>query len=157
MSANAANRETVRDAIATGLGTALVGDGLPCAEVLNYDKGLIDLAPSLRVLSGGSARNQHGQGSENYRNKFRIVLRWYVPDASTDDSWTELNVEDTLDEIDRRVANWVMDNINTANWHRLMYPLEQMSTIAPAMPVKDAGGNVYMMEETVLIAEVYDA
>lgn len=155
MSSAAANRETVRDALASLLETALVGVGLPCSEVLNYDSPDIR-ATSLRVLSGGSSRKQFGMGSTKYHNRFKFILRWFVKAASAADGWTELHVEDTLDLVDKLVADVVMDNQQTANWKKLMYDADQMSMIAPAVPVTDTSGKPYMMEETVLIAEVYD-
>ena len=123
--------------------------------MLNYDNAEI-LAPSVRVLSGGSRRVLHGLGTEKYRNFFRIVIKVYVAAASSDNSWTEQNVEDTLDEIDKRIADVVMDNTNNTTWDKLEYEEGRMSTIAPAVAVRDAGGVAYLLEEHVLIAEVFD-
>jgi hypothetical protein len=154
MAADAKNREATRDALAALLSAALTGAGNPAQEVDAYEKGLIDVAPLLQVLSGGSSRRQHGMGTSKWSSRFRLVVRVFVPDADTAQSWTEQDVEDRLDLIDKEIGDVIADNRSNATWHYLDYEEGRFSVIAPA---KDTGGKTFMMEEHYLIAEVYDA
>jgi hypothetical protein len=70
MTANTANRETVRDAFATLLGTALVGTGLPVSVVYNYPIGKIDQTPTVYVSSSGTARQRAGIGDNRWNSYF---------------------------------------------------------------------------------------
>lgn len=154
MTANSTNRETARDALATLLNAAMVGVGKPGQEVTNYEKGQITSAPLTQVVSGGSLRRQHGMNREKWANKFRLIVRNFVPDADASASWTEQNVEDRLDWMEQVTANVIADNRSTANWHYIDYD-DAMSVI---MPARDNGsGKTYMVEEIPIIVEVYDA
>jgi hypothetical protein len=153
MAANSKNREEARDHLATLLTAAMTGASNPGQEVTNYEKGLIEAVPLTQVFSGGSGRSQHGMNREKWRNRFRLIVRNIVPDASTDESWSEQDVEDRLDLMEKTVADVVADNRETAYWRYIDYEEGAMSTIAP---VRDAGGNTYMMEELSLIVTAYD-
>lgn len=157
MASDAANREACRDALATLLAAELVTELEEAQAALNYQAGTLVMSPVVMVVSAGTLRKQAGMNSERHANKFRFLVKVYVADAATADGWTEQNVEDALDLLNKRVADVVMDNRSPAQnasvpWTRL-YLEEAFSTITAA---PDLGGNPYLIEATPVIAEVYD-
>lgn len=118
-----ADREVVRDALAGLLTTALVGTGKPCKEVVGYKPSTITKAPLVAVLSAGAKRGYDSVGHMAAIFYFAIVS--FVPDADAASSWTENNVEDRLDAIEKAIAGVVEANRSTANWTDLDYSDEQ--------------------------------
>lgn len=153
MTASSTNRETVRDALATLLQSALVGTGKPVQEVTAYERGEIGASPLIMVLSGGSRRKQHGMNREKWKNHFRLVVRVIVKDADAGESWTEQNVEDSLDLIEKGIADVLADNrgasppTSAIPWNYITFE-DGFSIIGP---VKD---RPYILEELSIIAEV---
>ena len=99
--ANAANRETVRDALTTLLSTALTGVGNPVQSVYGYHISEFGgdgfESPVVLVLSNGSRRERRGLGTQVYRTFFQLSVLVFVSDAIAAESWTDANVEDRLD------------------------------------------------------------
>jgi len=146
----AANRESVRDEIATGLGTVLVGTGLPAAQVLNHKAGKNDMAagtPLVAVLSAGSTRTRMtGQG---VRSTFKFEIHTLVLSVSDDSStWTEANAEDRLDLIDKTVADWFESNPKGTNYGYAALDESSIDEVA-------VGGESYLLEVTPVTVEVY--
>jgi hypothetical protein len=126
MTANTANRETIRDAFATLLQTALTGTGKPVYAVYNYLKGVItieDGSPLVMVTSGGTARQRAGIGDARWNSYFILQVFTFIRDADAANNWTEQNVEDALDAIDKAIADVVADNRNNANWNDIRFSL----------------------------------
>lgn len=123
MSANTTNRETVRDAFATLLETALTGSGNPVQAVYNYPIGVINETPVVCVASSGTARKAPGVGDARWNSYFAIDIYTFVKDADEENGWTEQEVEDTLDLIDKKIADCIADNRANANWHNITYSL----------------------------------
>ena len=123
MTANTCNRETVRDAFAALLNTALVGTGLPVSVVYGYPIGKIAQTPTVCVASSGTARQRAGIGDSRWNSYFVLEVFTFVADADGS-SWTEANVEDQLDLIDKKIADCVADNRNNANWNDIRFSLQ---------------------------------
>jgi len=127
VTANTANRETVRDAFAALLNTALVGSGLPVSVVYAYPIGKIEQTPTVCVASSGTARQRAGIGDSRWNNYFVLEVFTFVRDADTAGSWTEAQVEDQLDLIDKKIADCVADNRVNANWNNISFAMDSAS------------------------------
>lgn len=117
MAANARNRANVRTNLQTLLTAALVGDGLPCNAVYAWNtSNWQHEAPVVTVASSGSQRQGRYLGSDKYRHSaFLFVATIYVRDTNSSGDVT------TLDDIERRIANVVMDNKTSADWQDLIF------------------------------------
>jgi len=127
MTANTVNRETVRDAFATLLNTALVGVGLPVQAVYNYPLGVITETPVVCVASSGTARQRAGIGDSRWNSYFVLEIFTFVRDADAAGGWTEAQVEDQLDLIDKEIADCVADNRVNANWNNISFVMDNES------------------------------
>lgn len=125
MSANTVNRETVRDAFAALLSAGLVGSGLPVQAVYGYLIGKIEETPVVVVTSAGTARMRAGIGDARWNSYFVLQVLTFVRDADAANGWTEANVEDTLDLIDKKIADIVADNRNNANWNNITFSINE--------------------------------
>lgn len=154
--ADAATRETVRKALAGLLEAALVGTGLPVESV--YDRHVSEFgasgfeSPVVLVLSGGSQRERRGLGSQVYRSFFRLDVLVFVSDAISAESWTDADVEDRLDLIEKQIADVLAENRSTTNWQDIKHETG-FTNIVPAK----LGGHSYKMETIPVIVEVHDA
>jgi len=137
MAANTVNRETVRDAFATLLNTALVGTGLPVSIVYNYPIGKIEQTPTVYVASSGTSRQRAGIGDSRWNSYFVLDVLTFVRDADAASGWTEANVEDTLDLIDKEIADCVADNRVNANWSDIRFSLQPDAIPEPSIIVTD--------------------
>lgn len=137
MSANTVNRETVRDAFASLLNTALVGVGLPVSVVYNYPIGKIEQTPTICVASSGTARQRAGIGDARWNSYFVLEVYTFVRDADASASWTEANVEDQLDLLDKSIADVIADNRNNANWNDIRFSIDPASIPEPSEIITD--------------------
>lgn len=153
MAADVRNREVSRDALAALLSTALTGSGKPVVEVFGYKpRTLSGRGPYVLVLAAGTRRAKKAIGSVKRKNHFRLLIVTLVLDASADDSWTPQQVDDTLDLVDKEIADTIADNERTNDWHNLDLD-DEFSVIAPT---KEFGAN-YMSESRIALVEVHDA
>ena len=113
----ATSRETVRDALVTLLGAALVGDGLPAKTVTGSKVTTLQgKTPLVSVLSTGSERNPLTfQGNVS---AFHLEVQTWVLQAC--DGWTNAQAEDALDTIESLVVGVYETNRRTANWEIVM-------------------------------------
>lgn len=152
MSADAANRETSRDALATLLDAGMTN----AQEVHGYLKGdLGGLSPIIMVTSVGTTRKGHGIGTSKFLSRFRFAVLIFVRDydPTWDENYTEQEVEDTLDLLDKELADVIADNRGDDAWEYLS--LEEGYTEVTS--VTDEGGIAYMVEPHFVIAKVVDA
>ncbi len=121
MPADAANRSDARDALYTLFNTALVGTGKPVQAVYGYKVGKIEESPVVVIASSASKRSASGMNDTRWRNEFIFEVFTFVRDAVEDNNaWTEADVEDTLDLIDKEIADVIADNRNSpSNWSYL--------------------------------------
>lgn len=148
-----ANREAARDALATLLTAALVGTGKPVQAVYNYRLGKFSASPVVMVLSGGSYRKPRGMSSTKYENFFYLTVMVWIADADAASGWTELDVEDKLDDIENRIAQVIADNRKTANWEDIQHKPGEPSVILNAVT---KAGQPYVLEQISLEVKVYD-
>lgn len=137
MAANTVNRETVRDAFAALLQTALVGSGLPVSVVYNYPIGKITQTPTVVVASSGTARQRAGIGDTRWNSYFVLEVFTFVRDADEASGWTEANVEDQLDLIDKEIADVVADNRVNTNWNNISFVIDPAAIPEPSEIVTD--------------------
>ena len=155
MSANAASRETGRDALTTLLTTALVGTSLPVQEVRNYlslDFG--GLTPVVQVVAAATpVRERYGIGTAKFKTRFRYEVQIFVIDAVIGDtSWTRQSVEDRLDLIEKMIADVVADNRNNPPiWNDLKHAPDTQPLLRVSV-----GGDDYWLETVLLEMEVTD-
>lgn len=153
MAANTANRETARDALTALFTAALVGAGKPVQAVYGYQASDFDgQSPVVVVLSSGVYRMRYTLKSTRYKSFFNLEVIVFVADAISDDSWTDANVEDKLDEVEKEIADVLADNrFNNSKWSDIRMS-DEGSQILPA----NVGGDSYKMEVIPIIAEVID-
>jgi len=130
MAADTTNRETVRDALASLLSSALTGTGKPVQAVYNYPIGKIEETPVVYVASSGTARQRAGVGDARWNSYFVFEVATFVRDADAANGWTENEVEDQMDLIDKEIADCIADNRVSANWNNISFSLDNESVPA---------------------------
>lgn len=135
MPAASVNRETCRDALASKLNTALVPT--IAAAVYGYQVGdPAGLWPFVVVVSDGSKRGQWTSGAAKSRNFFKLTIMGFVPAAESASGWTEAEVDDKLDLIDKTLSDVLADNRGKKNDATLPWDYielaDDFSTIRPA-------------------------
>lgn len=143
----ASNRETARDALATLIGTAMVGSGKPIQAVYNYrpaDFG--GQSPVVTVSSSGSERQR--LSAQGGRASFYVQIDWFVL-YNDRASWTEDLAEDRLDLIESSMAEILSISQETYPWFALDYV--DRSVRADVV----VGGVEYARESVTIRAEVY--
>jgi hypothetical protein len=104
------NRETLRDALAALLTTALVGTGLPAQHVYGYPIGDFGAeSPVVVVGSAGSERVRETTSSK-WRDWFHLDVFVFVVCVDAGTTWGEDDAEDALDLIEKEIADALIDN-----------------------------------------------
>ena len=150
----AANRETVRDAVATLLEDGLTGTGNPVQAVYNCQVGDFDgQSPVVVVSSGGSARP--AMTFQGNRATFWVNVHVFVL-YSDEGDWGEDDAEDRLDLIEKEIAGIVETNRGpTDYWQKLAYG-ERMSGMGRTQTGSVVvGGLEYRTELIEMQAEVF--
>lgn len=139
MAANAKNRKAARHLIGTGLTAKLVGSGLPCKTVFDYRGNWEGQAPCLMVLTVSSDRAERFLGTGNLNSDFVFNLTWIVPDQDSAAGYTSAMSDDTLDDIEKLVSDWVADNNKSAEWsdlHRIKGQPSSVDDFVKGKPYK---------------------
>lgn len=114
----ATDRADARDAIASLLGAALVGAGLPVKTVTAHKvERLEGETPLVVVLSQGSARER--MTFQGNRATFYFLVQVWVLQSGT--GWTQAQAEDALDDIEARIAAEYEANQQGTYWEILAY------------------------------------
>ena len=155
MSANTASRQPSRERVATLLEAVLVPGTLKAVYpyLVADPSGLV---PFICVSSDATLRSQYTKGTVKNRAHFRLLVLHFLLAPDIASGWTEQNVEDHLDDVDRQVANVISDNRGKANdptlpWNYLSLT-EDYSQIFPL----SIGGVKYWVEKRSVIVEVID-
>lgn len=136
-----ANRQTIRETIASGLSAAVTS----AQAVYTHASGdIAGQSPVLRVLSAGSLRQPLSQRGN--RALFYLTIQVWVLYADPDAGYTEQNAEDALDQIENQIAAWLASSNSIA----------QVINFAgrSAVTAVDLGGEAYMVEEIPLEVSV---
>lgn len=141
------NRETVRDAMAALLNTALVGTGLPVQAVYAYRVGdLGGQSPVVVVSSAGSERPR--MTAAGGRTTVLLQADVFVL-YSDEDAWGEDEAEDRLDLIEKTIAETIHSSQVTANWQAVDYAAQSERVDV------EVGGLEYAREMILLRVEVF--
>jgi hypothetical protein len=141
------NRETVRDAMAALLNTALVGTGLPVQAVYAYRVGdLGGQSPVVVVSSAGSERPRMTAAGGRTTVLLQVDVFVLYSDEGT---WGEDDAEDRLDLIEKTIAETLHDNQVTTNWQAVDYAARSERVDV------EIGGLEYAREMIPLRVEVY--
>jgi hypothetical protein len=141
------NRETVRDAMAALLNTALVGTGLPAQAVYAYRVGdLGGQSPVVVVSSAGSERPR--MTAAGGRTTVLLQVDSFVL-YSDEGTWGEDDAEDRLDLIEKTIADTLHANQATTNWQAVDYAAQSERVDV------EVGGLEYAREMILLRVEVY--
>ena len=141
------NRETVRDAMAALLNTALVGTGLPVQAVYAYRVGdLGGQSPVVVVSSAGSERPRMTAAGGRTTVLLQVDVFVLYSDEGT---WGEDDAEDRLDLIEKTIAETLHDNQVTTNWQAVDYAARSERVDV------EVGGLEYAREMILLRVEVY--
>ena len=150
----AANREAVRDAVATLLEDGLTGTGNPVQAVYNHQVGdFAGQSPVVVVSSAGSGRP--AMTFSGNRATFWLNVHVFVL-YSDEGDWGEDDAEDRLDLIEADIAGIVDTNRGpTDDWQKLGYG-ERMSGAGRSQTgAVVVGGLEYRTELIPLQAEVF--
>jgi hypothetical protein len=148
------NRELVRDEIATGLGAAIAGSGLPVSTVYNHMPDKLDgESPVLLVLARNIKRKIAGMGVQRYDNEIGLEVQALVYEGSEDQPLTAAQREDKLDEIEQAVAAWCATHQIGTYYRALKYTRNESTEI---QSIKYIDGNPYLMEITNIDVEAPD-
>ena len=155
MAANAISRQVIREEIASRATTALTAGAGPFQTIYSDNRRTWKgESPVLVILSEGTAREPLGMGNIQYWNRMRFSFLIFVLEADEKDAnWTEANVEDKVDECEKEVSDFIMDNRQAVGFWLNLLPDGDFSAILPAT----VGGESYRMEILTVIAEVPDA
>ncbi len=152
MASSVISRETIRDKWADILTTALVTTPV-VSTVYNYQAGNFGgRSPVIRVLVGGSERRQSALGASLSDSRVQIQIELFVKKADTGNSWSEPDVDDTLDDVEKAVADVIADNRQIDGFWNYAEQAEGLSVITP---FTDIGGNPYLREIIPIIVSVY--
>jgi hypothetical protein len=114
----ATSRKDSRDALATLLEAALVGDGLPVKTVSAHkEERLEGNSPLVVVLSRGSGRERLSFAGD--RATFEFLVQVWVLQKTT--GWTQEQAEDALDRIESLIAETFETNRRADEWEILEY------------------------------------
>ena len=115
----ASNRETVRDALATLISTAMVGTGKPVQAVYNYRPSEFGgQSPVVTVSSQGSERPRLSFAGGQATHFLQVDVFVLYNDQA---SWTEDLAEDRLDLIESMLADIVDPRQRYSSWEAIGY------------------------------------
>jgi len=146
------SRKTIKEEIATGLSTALVGSGKPAIALYSYQKGKLGgESPVILVTSGTLDREFKGMGSTTFDSRFIIDCHVLVYDGDENQPLTETQREDKGDELEVGIATWVASHQKGTNYRALRYqkPTERASVVM-------LDGEPYLLEIISLEVEAPD-
>lgn len=147
MAANVTNRKTIRKALAALLETELVGSGLPAQALYDYKASDFDGQTPVIVVSSGPA-NRSKQAQTTRVSSF-VDLDIDVFTLYAEESWTEENSEDKQDDLEKAIADVLMDNDTNDTWAQLSFngPSELDFTVV--------GGKMYRQETIRVQIQLY--
>jgi len=145
MTSNVTSRETVRDAVATLLSTAMVGTGLLAQAVYNYQVDDFAEQSPVIVVSSGPAHRGRLDSQELGDTAFAIDIHVFVLYSLAGGTWTELQSEDSLDALEKKVIDTLVDGFDAQPWLFLDTP--DWSVIQPVM----IGENEYRRETITVV------
>jgi len=143
------NRESVRDALAGLLTTALVGTAKPAQAVYGYQIGdFAGMTPVVTVSGEGIERRQNAVST---REVVTIWLNVHVFVLYSDQgSWGEDDAEDRIDLIEQTIAETICNNRTGTYWANLQYAgRTQMGSL-------EIGGAEYRWEVIPVTATYFD-
>lgn len=152
MPSNVISRETIRDKWAEILSTALTSS---VSQVYNYQAGNFGgRSPVIRVLVGGSRRQQSALGSGLSDTMVQIQVEIFVKKADAAVLWSEPDVDDALDDMEKAVSDVIADNRQINGFWDYAQQADGMSVITP---FQDIGGNPYLREIITIMVQIYHA
>lgn len=122
MAADSANRKECREELARLVTLAMVTNVSIIDEVIPYETVNIDTNTAIVITSNGSQRLISGIQDTRWRNMFLFEVLSFVRKANTlsdnqgGSNWTEKDVEDKLDDIDKYLADVLADNRVNSHW-----------------------------------------
>lgn len=164
MASNVANRKTWRKAIAAELTPLLTGSGKPAQAV--YDGLVGDFgvqSPVVVFSSGGSRRSKEDAFGTAQETVFFVDVNVYslYAEETASGTWDEMDAEDAIDDIEKIIADYVMDNgsretpVSGVVWTTLTYD-ERTETGSALQPV-ELGGAEYRRERIPLRISIMGA
>jgi hypothetical protein len=114
------SRQTVRDALASLLNTALVGTGKPAQAFYGYPVADFQgQSPVVVLMSMGSERTMESMSTRR-KSLFHITVTTFTL-YSDGTSWTESDAEDKLDAVEAVVDETIAANLVTTDWADIGY------------------------------------
>lgn len=147
---DAPSRRLAREELATLIDTVMVAGGSGILNsVYDHKASFAPLSPVCLVLSGGSKRAQAGMSSTRVMSEFRLLVIFFVIEVSDDAAWTPAEVEDKLDDCEKKFTDLISDNRGpVTNWNYIKQDPEDFSNVLPA----EIGGKPYTAEVMNVIA-----
>lgn len=129
MPSNAISRETMRDRLVSLLTTKLVPTYAYAVSNGLYDD-LEGQTPLVMVFSSGSRREEGGIGTDTYETWVRLEVQVLVLDAAG--SVTQQDVEDTLDDLEKLIADVVADNRSDSGYWDYLHHVPEFTRVMSA-------------------------
>ena len=129
MPSNAMSRETMRDRLVSLLTTKLVPTYAYTVSNGLYD-GLEGQSPLVMVFSSGSRREAGGLGTATFDTWVRLEVQVFVLDAAG--AVTQQDVEDTLDDLEKLIADVVADNRSDSGYCDYLRHAEEFTRVMSA-------------------------
>ena len=137
MTADAANRKACRNEFTRLLTLAMVTNVQIVDSVIGYETVNVEGKSCVVVTSNGSRRGKRGISDDRWNNSFLFEVLSFVEKANTlsenqgGSNWTEKDVEDKLDDIDKYIADVVAANrSNPGQWSYIQFTDDYSDIIA---------------------------
>lgn len=117
MPADAANRKDCREELENLFNNVSIAENVYGFETVNVEGN-----SALVITSNGTRRMNSGINDTRFRNEFLFEVLTFVKkantlvDSQTGTNWTERDVENKLDEMDKAIADVIADNRANNKW-----------------------------------------
>jgi hypothetical protein len=148
MASNVPSRKTIRQALAAAMTTGLVGAGKAAKKLYRYKPSQFG-AETTHIIVLTAASSDRSKQAQPVRANSVIGFEIWTFVLYSAEGWTEENSEDKLDDMEKEIIDWLLDNAdNNANWDGI--------TIEPTeIDIVSVGGKTYRQEVIPIQVQVF--
>lgn len=149
MASNVPNRKTIRQALATLMAADLVGVSKAAKKFYGYKPAKFDAEIThIIVLTSASANRERQAQPVRSHSILSFEIWLFVLYAA--ENWTEEDSEDKLDDMEKEVSDWLLDNAdNNANWQGITLGKTEYDIVS------SLGGIAYRQEVIPIDVQVF--
>lgn len=141
MASNVPNRKTIRQRLATLMEPDLVGAGKAAKKLFRYKPGKLSSDASTHVIVLTSAPANRSRQAQPTRAHSILHFEIWLLVLYSAEGWTEEQSEDKLDNMEKEVSDWLLDNAdNHDEWDGIELGETEYDIVAAP------GGNTYRQE-----------